>query len=143
MRALLGVNVLIALLDAAHVHHRLASGWLEGELDKGWASCPITLNGTIRVLSSPGYPGDFTPLEVATRLRKATAHPAHRFWPDDVDLLDRAHLDWRRVMGHRQITDSYLLALAVHHGGRLVTLDRRITPSSVPGAGDEHLLGLL
>jgi len=105
----------------------------------GWASCPITQNGCIRILSSPAYPGNFTPLDVALRLGKAMAHASHEFWPADVNLLDGQALDWQKILGHRQITDTYLLAMAVRHQGRFVTFDRRISTTAVPGAQAEHL----
>lgn len=139
MRALLDVNVLIALLDEGHVHHSLAHTWLARELGHGWASCPITQNGCIRVMSQPSYPGALVSAEVAARLAEAAAGPDHQFWPDDVNLLAPGTLDWARVLGHRQITDAYLLALAVRHGGRLVSFDRRIGLQAVPGAGPQHL----
>ncbi len=140
MRALLDVNVLIALLDAAHIHHSLASEWLKGEVDRGWASCPITQNGCIRVLSSPAYPGDFSPFEVAGRLFKAMAHPAHAFWPDDISLCGDSAIAWQHVLGHRQITDAYLLALATKHEGRFVTFDKRVTKSIATGAKPANLV---
>ena len=140
MRALLDVNVLIALLDAAHIHHSLATEWLKREVDRGWASCPITQNGCIRVLSSPAYPGDFSPSEVAGRLFKAMTHPAHAFWPDDISLGDDSAILWQHVLGHRQITDAYLLALATKHQGRFVTFDKRITKSIVTGAQPANLV---
>ncbi len=140
MRALLDVNVLIALLDAAHIHHGEARAWMEREADRGWASCPITQNGCVRILATPAYPGHFPPGEVATRLRGAMSHPAHMFWPDDVDLLDQNCVDSRHILGHRQITDTYLLALAVAHEGRFVTFDQGIVPAAVPKAGRQHLV---
>ncbi len=140
MRALLDVNVLIALLDAAHVHHAIASEWLKREVAHGWASCPITQNGCIRVLSAPAYPGEFSPAEVANRLFKAMAHPAHAFWPDDISLCDDSTIAWQHLIGHRQITDAYLLALATRHGGRFVTFDKRITKHMVAGARQVNLV---
>lgn len=142
MRALLDVNVLIALLDAGHIHHVLATSWLEREIGHGWASCPVTQNGCVRIMSQPAYPGALPAIRVAERLAEASASPDHEFWPADVNLLEKKFFDWSRIMGHRQVTDAYLLALAVRHGGRLVTLDKRITPEAVAGAGDEHLLVL-
>ena len=139
MRSLLDVNVLIALLDAAHIHHRLATAWLQREIGAGWASCPITQNGCVRILSQPAYPGALAAADVAQRLGEAAAGPAHQFWPDDVNLLQTGAVDWQRVLSHRQVTDVYLLALAVRHGGRLVTFDRRITPAAVAGAGAAQL----
>lgn len=139
MRSLLDVNVLIALLDAAHIHHALATAWLNREIGAGWASCPITQIGCIRVMSQPAYPGALAAADVAQRLGEAAAGPAHQFWPDDVNLLQSGAVDWLRVLGHRQVTDVYLLALAVRQGGRLVTFDRRIATAAVPGAGNTQL----
>lgn len=142
MRALLDVNVLIALLDAAHVHHAVAREWLADNIADGWASCPITQNGCIRILSQPGYPGAESPAAVAARLAEAAATSWHEFWPDDLSLLDRNVLDWRCVLGTRQLTDAYLLALAVRRDGRFVTFDRSIPLGIVPGAEARHLMCL-
>ncbi len=142
MRALLDVNVLIALLDAAHVHHAAARDWLGANLKRGWASCPLTQNGCVRILSQPGYPSPLPAAEVAMRLAKAAGGSAHAFWADDVSLLEPGLIAWDRLLGPRQITDAYLLALAVRHGGRFVTLDRGIAIDSVRGAEARHLLVL-
>lgn len=139
MRALLDVNVLIALLDAGHIHHHLASTWLEREIHQGWASCPITQNGCIRIMSQPAYPGSHPAAEVAARLTEAAAGSAHVFWPADINLLDPKQLNWASILGHRQITDAYLLALAVQHHGRFVTFDQAVSLDVVLGATPEHL----
>jgi uncharacterized protein len=139
MRALLDVNVLIALLDAAHVGHATAARWLDENIDHGWASCPITQNGCIRIMSQPAYPGALAAAAVAARLAEATRDASHEFWADDISLLEPATIDWQRVLGHRQVTDSYLLALAVRHHGRFVTFDGRIAVAAVPGAKARHL----
>ena len=139
MRALLDVNVLIALLDTDHVHHGLATSWLESEIRHGWASCPLTQNGCIRIMSQPKYPASLAAAQVADRLTEAANDPGHEFWPADIDALNGDVLDWSRVLGHRQVTDAYLLALAVHHGGRFVTFDRRIALDAVKGARAENL----
>ena len=133
MRSLLDVNVLIALLDAEHVHHAAARHWMRENIRHGWATCPITQNGCLRIMAQPGYPQRIPSSLVAERLREATAAEHHRFWSDDVSLLDSRTVDWKRVIGPRQITDVYLLALAVEHGGRFVTFDARIAPDVVPG----------
>jgi predicted nucleic acid-binding protein len=93
-------------------------------------------------MSQPGYPSPLRPTDVIERLREATGHPAHAFWADDISLLDSKLIRADRVLGPRQVTDVYLLALAVRHGGRLVTLDGRIPIETVPGARREHLLAL-
>ena len=139
MRALLDVNVLIALLDSAHIHHRLAWSWWSRQQGRGWASCPLTQNGCIRVMSQPSYPGALPAAEVAQRLAEACAHPNHQFWPADANLLQTGLIHWPRILGHRQVTDAYLLALAVRYDSCLVSFDRRIDPSCVTGAEGHHL----
>ena len=139
MRALLDINVLIALLDAQHIHHRLAHAWLEKHIDHGWASCPLTQNGVIRVMSQPSYPNRLTPAAIFERLAEATETSWHQFWPDDVSLLDKKILNWDAVLGSRQITDCYLLALAVHHQGRFVSFDRRVNLGAVRSAVGQNL----
>jgi hypothetical protein len=142
MRALLDVNVLIALLDAAHIGHRRAMQWLRTEIGAGWASCPLTQNGCIRVMSQPAYPGALAAAAVAARLADAARDASHSFWPDDLSLLDDGVVDWGQVLGHRQVTDNYLLALAVRHRGRLVTFDGRVNGAAVRGAQAKHLVVL-
>jgi toxin-antitoxin system PIN domain toxin len=142
MRALLDVNVLIALLDEAHVHHASARAWLAVNIGQGWASCPLTQNGCIRILSQPAYPGSQPPAAIAARLTEAAATQWHEFWPDDLSLLDSESVDWRHVLGSRQLTDVYLLALAVRRGGRLVTFDRSIPLGAVENAYEVHLVSI-
>lgn len=139
MRALLDVNVLIALLDADHAHHAAATSWLDKNLKAGWASCPITQNGCVRILSQPGYPAPMPAAQVAARLAEAAATAHHAFWPDDVSLLDASVFDHSRLLGPRQVTDAYLLALAVAHKGRFVTFDRSVALAVVTGAEKKHL----
>ncbi len=142
MRGLLDVNVLIAALDAGHLHHRRVREWLAAEGAHGWSSSPLTQNGCIRIMSQPGYPAPLRPMEVIERLQEATRHHSHAFWADDVSLLDPEVIQSERVVSPRQVTDLYLLALAVRHNGRLVTLDGRIPLDAVPGARREHLVAL-
>jgi toxin-antitoxin system PIN domain toxin len=139
---LLDVNVLVALFDPLHVHHELAHSWFAGARAAGWASCPITENGLVRVVANPAYPGRRTTVgDAVARLTLFRASGGHAFWPDDVSLCDGA-LRVERLAGHRQITDGYLLALAVRRGGRLATLDRGLTPRAVPEARAESLVHL-
>lgn len=142
MRALLDVNVLVALLDAAHVHHRAARDWLAAHVRHGWASCPLTQNGCLRILSLPAYPNPQPTAVVAQRLGQAAADARHVFWPDSCSLLEPGRIRWERVLGSRQVTDAYLLALATEHGGRLVTFDRGIAVEAVSGAGAKNLVTL-
>lgn len=143
MRALLDVNVLIALLDQAHPHHDLALSWLKANIKHGWASCPITQNGCVRIMSQAAYPGARPVAQIIERLGGALSHSAHLFWPDDASILDSRVVDGTRVHSARQITDTYLLALAVKHGGRLVTFDSGIALSAVTGATARHLVVLV
>ncbi len=140
MRALLDVNVLIALLDSDHLHHRHAKAWLKENIKPGWASCPLTQNGCIRIMSQPGYPNALPAAAVAERLAAATATTHHAFWPDAVSMLDAGRIAWKSVLGSRQVTDVYLLALALEQGGRLVTLDRAVPLNAVAGAKARHLV---
>lgn len=91
-------------------------------------------------MSQPGYPGALPAAVIAERLAEAADNSDHEFWPDDVNLLKEGCLDWSRVLGHRQVTDAYLVALAVRHQGRLVTMDRRISLGAVTNAKPESLV---
>ena len=138
-RALLDINVVIALLDQGHVLHPCASRWLESELDHGWATCPITENGVVRIMAQPAHPNRQPAARVAERLAEACQHPSHAFWPEPISLLQEGLIAWQRLLGPRQITDAYLLALAATHGGRFVTFDQRIELDKVPGAVADNL----
>jgi uncharacterized protein len=142
MRALLDVNVLIALLDADHSLHARATQWFVSHARSGWASCPITQNGCLRIMSHPGYPNTVSVRAVTDRLSEASASTFHEFWPDDVSLLDAKVADSARIHGPRQLTDIYLLALAVRHKGQFVTFDSAIFIDAIRGAGKKHLLTL-
>jgi uncharacterized protein len=139
MRALLDVNVLIALLDAGHVHHTAANAWLHASVQKGWASCPLTQNGCLRILSTEGYPRRQPVGAVAARLLEATQTPFHEFWVDGISVLDPDRFEQGRWLNSRQITDACLLALAVDHDGTFVTLDRNVDLRLARGAELRHL----
>lgn len=139
MRALLDVNVLVALLDAAHVHHTAASGWLDRNLEQGWASCPLTQVGCLRLLSSEKYPRPQPVAAVAARLREATSTRFHEFWADDFSVLDTTRLDHDWLLRTRQVSDGYLLAMAVRRDGVFVTLDGGIDLNLVRGAQARHV----
>ncbi len=138
-RALLDINVLLALLDSDHVDHGRASDWLDEEITAGWASCPITENGLVRILSQPRYPSPVSPTEAIELLGRACNRPHHEFWACDVSVLNPQAVDRSRLHGPRQVTDAYLLALAVAHDGRFVTFDRALDRSSVPAATEDQL----
>ena len=139
-RALLDINVLVALLDLDHVHHDRARSWLQREAGTGWASCPLTQNGCVRVMSQPKYPNPLPAAEVIERLRDATATSYHEFWPDDLSILDQSIVNQERIHGPKQVTDVYLLALAVARTGRFVTFDAGVPLSAVVGAKKEHFV---
>lgn len=138
MRALLDTSVLIALLDANHIHHRTARQWLMTHTD-GWASCPITLNGCIRILSQPQYPNRLPMKTVVQGLQVAMAQAMHQFWTDDINPLDTNGINWSQVMRPVDITDAYLLSLAVKNQACLVTLDQGMSLSWAIGAQAQHL----
>lgn len=142
MRALLDVNVLIALFDADHSLHVRATAWFSGNARVGWASCPISQNGCLRIMSHPSYPNPLSIHAVVQRLGEATASNHHEFWPDDVSLLDAEVADSAHIHGPRQLTDLYLLALAVRHDGRFVTFDASVSLHAIKGAEKKHLLTL-
>ena len=142
MRALLDVNVLIALLDADHSLHALATEWFASHARTGWASCPISQNGCVRIMSSQGYPNALPVLAVMERLAEASASSYHQFWPDDISLLENERFEASRIHGPRQLTDIYLLALAVRHSGRFVTFDHSVAVGAVKGAKSKDLVVL-
>ena len=139
MRALLDVNVLIALLDVDHSLHVRARNWFAASGGRDWASCPLTQNGCVRIMSHAGYPQCLPVPAVMERLAEATAAPRHEFWPDDLSLLDPKVADASRIHGPRQLTDLYLLALAVRRDARFVTFDRSIALDAIHGAQPRHL----
>lgn len=138
-RALLDINVLLAVLDSDHVDHTRAFDWLDHEIDAGWASCAITENGFVRIVSQPRYPSPVSPAVAIGLLARACDSPHHEFWPCDVSLLDDRIVDRSRLHGPRQVTDAYLLALATAHAGRFVTFDRSLPLSAVKGTSEAHL----
>ena len=138
--ALLDVNVLVALFDPDHPHHEAAHLWFGRDGRAAWATCPLTENGLVRVLSNPAYsPARLSPGAVVERLRAFCRSGEHEFWPDEVSLLDSRLFRSPGPVGYRSVTDVYLLGLATARGGRLATFDRRILVRSVVGADDGHL----
>jgi len=138
--ALLDVNVLIALFDPGHVHHDVAHDWFAEDGKAGWATCPLTENGFVRVVANLPKRGEFLPVpEVAAIFAKFCASGGHEFWPDTLSLADDRLFDMAEVRGHRQITDVYLLGLAVKHGGRLITFDSGVRLGAVKGATSASL----
>ena len=124
------------------MHHRRATEWLRDHARSSWASCPITENGSVRIMAQPAYPNAPPVAAVIARLGAATRHPSHAFWPDDISLLDDASAEAERLVRARHVTDVYLLALAVKHSGRLVTFDGGIPLQAVQGVAAKHLVSI-
>jgi toxin-antitoxin system PIN domain toxin len=142
MRALLDVNVLIALLDSDHTSHGVALMWFAKHAREGWASSPITQNGCVRIMSNPSYPNALPVQAVMKRLADACEEDVHEFWSDEVSLLNPNVVDSTRIHGPRQLTDIYLLALAVEQEGRLVTFDTGVPLAVVRKATTHNLVVL-
>ena len=141
-RYLLDVNVLIALIDPAHVQHDRAHDWFAAQGRQAWATCPLTENGVIRIVGHPRYPNSpGTPAAVAELMAVLLALGGHEFWPDDVSLLDTQRILPARLLDSSQVTDTYLLALAVAHGGQFATFDRHlVTDAVINGRQALHLI---
>lgn len=137
--ALLDVNFLIALFDADHIHHETAHDWFADHRSHGWATCPLTEAGFIRVTTSSSYGGTQRAGDVIARLRRFCQSGDHTFWAATLSLQDDRVFDAALIRGSRQITDIYLLGLAVRMNGCLTTFDRGIPLSAVIGATREHL----
>jgi len=142
MRYLLDVNVLIALIDPAHVLHDRAHIWFAAKGQKAWATCPLTENGVLRIVGHPRYPNSpGSPASVAELLISFSKLPGHAFWPDSLSLLDREPANAERLLDSAHVTDSYLLALAHSHKGQLATFDQRMpTDAVVDGSRTLHLI---
>lgn len=139
MRILLDPNVLIALFDPRQVHHDRAHIWWEHPRASGCASCPLTQNGFVRVLSQQGYPNSVaTPVAIRI-LGEAVRAQDHAFWPDDLSITSGDHFRSERILGPKRVSDLYLLSLAVQREGRLATFDRTIRLSAAEGATGRHL----
>ena len=124
---LLDVNVLIALIWPAHEDHLRAQDWFSRKAHGGWATCPFTQAALVRIISNPAFSRDaVTPQEALKLLAANLNHPSHRFWADKISLVAATQSFSRRLTGHGQITDAYLLGLAMHKQGKLATMDKAI-----------------
>jgi len=139
-KALLDVNMLVALFDPMHIHHETAHEWFGRNRSRGWATCPLTENGFVRIVSNPKYPGQGTNLrDAVARLAEIRQSADHFFWQDSVSVCEGDFFQTTYIQGHRQLTDVYLLGLAVANRGRLVTFDRNVPLKTVAGAEPQHL----
>jgi uncharacterized protein len=122
--ALLDVNALVALAWDSHVHHARMRAWFLANGSAGWATCPITESGFVRVSSNPKVLPSAIGVDAAREVLSALrTQPGHRFLTDDVSVTDR---DVPTIAGYRQVTDAHLLTLARRRGLRLVTFDAGI-----------------
>ena len=139
---LLDVNVLIALMDPAHEFHPAATNWFRSNRAEGWATCPTTESGFIRLLSNPKYPNvNLSPAQAAdllVRLVEANRQ-THSWWPETASLRDASVFDLAAITGHKQITDTWLLGIAAANLGKLATCDRRMGAAGVRGATATHI----
>ena len=141
MRALLDINILIALFDPDHVFHERAHAWWARNSTAGWASCPLTENGLIRIMSNPKYSRviQFGPSDIISRLTRFVTDTDHEFWADDISLRHEAVFKMDRLHSSSSLTDIYLLGLAARHHGRLATFDQAIPLTAVHAATAENL----
>jgi uncharacterized protein len=138
---LLDTNVLIALLWPSHAQHDLAVKWFARHRGKGWATCPLTEAGFVRIVSNPAFSRDaVTPREAAGLLAANTAAKDHAFWPDELPFAQAVAFTGARLVGHQQVTDAYLLGLALRRGGVLATLDERIAALTEPKSAERKAL---
>jgi uncharacterized protein len=125
---LLDVNLLIALMWPAHEDHDKAQGWFAHNAHQGWATCPFTQAAFVRIVANPAFSPDApSPLEAASLLASNLKHQNHHFWADEITLSEAIEPFSNRLSGHQQVTDAYLLGLAIHKKGKLVTMDRAVT----------------
>jgi toxin-antitoxin system PIN domain toxin len=123
---LLDVNLLLALAWPAHVHHRDAHDWFHRKRAAGFATCPLTQLGFVRISSNPRFTKEAaTPFAALTLLARITELKEHVFWPDSLSCR-QAFAKPPLIVGHQQFTDFYLIALAETNGGILATFDRAV-----------------
>ena len=141
---LLDVNALVALAWPNHIHHAAVMRWFAEQHPDGWATCPLTESGFVRVSSNPLATAEAkTPAEALSLLREMVALPGHHFWLDDVSLAHSDLIDAGMLHGYRQVTDAHLLALTLRRGGRLVTFDRGVRHLIPAASADDDVVVLL
>ncbi|MHB8502001.1 MAG: TA system VapC family ribonuclease toxin [Candidatus Acidiferrales bacterium] len=124
---LLDVNVLIAMAWPTHSAHKKVQDWLSRHAREGWATCPLTQTAFVRILSNPAFsPNALAPGDAVILLQANLSHPAHRFWADELSFIQALEVLTPRLAGHQQVTDAYLLGLAIHKKGKLATMDQAV-----------------
>jgi uncharacterized protein len=142
---LLDVNVLVARFWEPHVFNRKVRTWMSQHEKEGWATCPITQLGLVRTISNPGFASDAPRTAEAIHWLTQTLqhHPDHQFWGDDLSLSVACHQTASRISGFKQLTDAYLIGLALHRNARLLTLDRRMLALTTELSGARKALVVL
>ena len=141
---LLDTNVLIALLWPSHAQHDRVVKWFARHRSKGWATCPLTEAGFVRIVSNAAFSRDaVTPREAAGVLAANTVAKDHAFWPDELPFAQAVAFAGARLVGHQQVTDAYLLGLALRRGGVLATLDERIAALTEPKSAERKTLEII
>ena len=124
-RNLLDLNVLIALTDETHQHYRTAKKWLHSLGQESWGICPFTESGYLRVTTNPTMHTGARDLKKSVAvLQELTRQPGYHYWPITHSWAELTSLFADRIFGHQQVTDAYLLGLAIKEDGVLVTFDR-------------------
>ena len=143
--ALLDVNALLALLWENQIFHAYMAQWFASHAKSGWATCPITEQGFVRIVSNPAFIHPAPAVRSAIGLLEQTtaASGSHYFWADDIPLSALSVSIRRRLQGPKQITDAYLLALAMHHKAKLVTFDYRMEALAEKGTAEREALVIL
>jgi toxin-antitoxin system PIN domain toxin len=124
---LLDLNVLVALIEPDHVHHQKAQGWFNSSRKGVFSLCPLTEAGFLRVTANPGFrPGPRTMPQAIAILQAFKGHPDHLYLSIEKSWVEVTAGFARRIVGHQQVTDAYLLGLAIRENGVLVTFDKGI-----------------
>jgi hypothetical protein len=125
---LLDVNVLIAMAWPSHQGHGKVQQWLARHAGERWATCPFTQSAFVRIISNPAFsPNALTPADALVLLGANLGHPAHRFWEENISFVAAVEPFGGRLVGHRQVSDAYLLGLVIHKKGMLATMDRAVS----------------
>lgn len=142
---LLDINVLLGVLWPSHSFHRTARHWFESHHREGWATCPFTETGFLRVVTNPAFAGEPPRIADACEILAAIKQSSsdYRFWPADISGEAALESFGQRLTGHRQVADAYLLALAIRNRGMLVTFDRRILQLAPEGSAERACLKIL
>ena len=142
--SLLDVNLLIALMWPAHEDHNRAQQWFKDNAHHGWATCPFTQAAFVRIASNPAFsPDAVSPTEAAAVLASNLKHPHHQFWPDEITFTQAIEPFSDRLAGHQQVTDAYLLGLAMHRKGKLATMDQAVAALLTSQSQKDNFLTLI